>query len=156
MRLRVHSTGVTMRRSTIAIAWVLALAILAALPRPPKRQDVARQHPPSPSAAEESGISEPVGMFRSGDWLAPADIHKSRPQIPGGHQAVPKGGDDHLTAPAIRHDPPAISEEARVVTDSGVSPGGVSRSGVLTPHNLESQLGAEARVEEGQVSLPMV
>jgi TonB family protein len=156
MRLRAHSSRVTTRRSTVAIAGVLALAILAALPRPLKRQDVARQLPASPSAAEESGISEPVGMPKSGDWLAPADIPKSRPQIPRGHQAASKGRDDHLTVPAIRHDPSAVSEEAQIVGDSAVSAGGLSRSGVLTSHNLESDLGGEARGEEGQVSIPVV
>jgi TonB family protein len=156
MRLRAHSSGVSTRRSTVAIAGVLALAILAALPRAPKRQEVARQHPPSPSAAEESGIFEPVGMLKSGDWLAPADIHKSRPQIPRGHLAAPEARDKHLTTPAIRHAPSSISEEAQIVPDSAVSPGSLSRSGVLTPHNLESKLGVEARVEEGQVSVPVV
>jgi TonB family protein len=156
MRLRAHSSGVTTRRSTVAIAGVLALAILAAIPMALKRQDVARQHSPGPSAAEESGISDPVGMFRSRDSLAPADIHKSRPQIPRGHLAAPEARDKHLTTPAIWHDPSAISEEARIATDPVVSPGGVSRSGVLTLHNLESKLGVEARVEEGQVSVPVV
>ena len=156
MRLRAHSSGVTTRRSTVAIAGVLALAILAALPMALKRQNVARQHPPGPSAAEESGTPEPVRMFESRVWSAPGDLPRPRPQIPGGHQAAPKGRDDHLTAPAIRHDQSAINEEARIVTDSVVSPGGVSRSGILAPHNLESKLGVEARVEEDQVSVPVV
>jgi TonB family protein len=156
MRLRAHSSGVTMRRSTVAIAGVLALAILAALPMPLKRQNVDRQHPPGPSAAEESGTPEPFPMFESRVWSAPADLPRPRPQIPGGHQAAPKVRDDHLTAPAIRHDQSAISEEARIVTDSLVSLGGISRSGVLTPHSLESKLGVETRVEEAQVSVPVV
>jgi len=145
-----------MRRSTIAIAGVLALAILAALPRAPKRQDVARQYPPSPSAAQESGISAPVGMFESRDWFARADIHKPRPQIPRDNVAAPEARHNHMTTPAIRHDPSSIREEAQIVGNSAVSPDGLSRLGILTPHNLESKLGGEARVEEGQVSVPGV
>jgi len=145
-----------MRRSTIAIAGVLAFVILAAFPRVPRRQDVARPHPPSPSAAEESGISEPVGMLRSRAWFARADIHKSQPQIPRGHLPAPEARNNHLTTPAIRHDPSSIREEAQIVGNSAVSPDGLSRSGILTPHNLESKLGGEARVEEGQVSVPGV
>src|SRR5713101_7084994 len=156
MRLRAHSGGVTMSRSKIAIAGVLAFVILAAFPRAPKRQDVARQYPPSPSAAEESGISEPVGMLESRDWFARADIHKPRPQIPRDHVAAPVAHDNPLTTPAIRHDPSSISEEAQIVGNSAVSPDGLSRSGILTPHNLESKAGDEARVEEGHVSVPGV
>src|SRR5712664_3550067 len=155
MRLRAHSTGVTMRRSTIAIAGVLALAILAALPRAPKRQDVARQYPPSPSAAQESGISAPVGMFESRDWFARADIHKPRPQIPRDHVAAPEARNNHLTTPTIRHDPSSIREEAQIGGNSAVSPDRLSRLGILTPHNPESKAGDEARVE-GQVSVTVV
>lgn len=142
-----------MKRSTVAIVGVLALAILAALPRAPHRQDVTRQYPPSPSAAEESGISEPVEMVESRVWSAPADIPRPRPQIPGGHAVAPKGRDNPLTTPAIRQSPSSISEDARIAGNSAVSPGGLSRSGVLTPPNLESKLGGEARVEEGQVTV---
>jgi TonB family protein len=139
-----------------AIAGFLALAILAILPGALKRQDVARQYPPSLSAAEESGISEPVGRLESRILSAPEDIHKPRPQIPTGHQLVPMERDNHLSTPAIRHDSSSVSEEARIVGDSAVSPGALSRSGVFTPHNLESKLGAEARVEEGPVTVPLV
>ncbi len=155
MRFRAHYSGLTTRRSALAIAGVLALALLAALPRAPKRQDVARPHPPGPSAAEESGISESIGILESGDRLAPADIHKPRPQILRGRHAAPDARDNHLTTPAIRHDLSSLSEEARIVGTSPVSPGGLSQSGALTPHNLESKLGEGARVDEGQVSVPV-
>ena len=157
MRLRAYSSGVTARRSAVAIAGVLALIALAAFPRAPKRQDVARPYPPSPSAAEESGISEPVGMLKSKVRSAPADIHNNpRPRLPGGYPAGSKGRDNHLATPAIRNNPSSIREEAQTVGDSTVPPGDLSRSSVLTPHNLESKLAGEARVEEGQVSVPAV
>ncbi len=156
MRFRAHYSGLTTRRSAIAIAGVLALALLAALPRAPQRQDVVRPHPPGPSAAEESGISESIGILESGDRLVPADIHKPQPQISRGHHAAPDARDNHLTAPAIRHDPPSLSEEVGIVGNSAVSTRGLSRSGVLAPHKLESRLEGEVRVEEGQVSVPVV
>lgn len=155
MQSRPHSGGVTAKRSTVAFAGVLALAILAVLLKAPNRQGVTRQHPLSPSAAEESGISEPVATVESRVWSAPEDIRRPRPQIPRGHQAASKGRDHHLTSSATRHDP-SIREEARIVGDSSVSPGGLSRSGVLLSHNVESKLGGEARVEEGQVTVSVV
>ncbi len=155
MRLRAHSSGDTAKRSTVVIAGVLALVLLAALPRVPKGQDIDRQYPPSPSAAEESGISEAGGMLESRDWSA-ADRHGPRPQIPGGHSEAPEGRDNHLTTPAIRHDSSSIGEEARIVADLPAPPGDVNRSGVLTPHNRESKIGGEARAEEGQATVPVV
>jgi len=154
MRLRAQS-GDAAKRSTVVITGVLVLLLLAALPRGPKGQDVDRQYPPSPSAAQESGVSEADGMLESRDWSA-ADIHGPRPQIPGGHSEAPEGRDNHLTAPAIRHDSSSLGEEARIVGDVAVSPGDVSRPGVLTPHNLESRLGGEARVKGGQATVPVV
>ncbi len=155
MRLRAHFSGDTAKRSTVVIAGVLALAVLVALPRVPKRQDVDRQYPPSPSAAEESGVSEADGMLESRDWSA-VDIHGPRAQIPGGHREAPEGRDNHLITPAIRHESSSIGEKTRIVGDVPAPPGDVNRSGVLTPHNLESKLGGEARAEEGQATVPVV
>jgi TonB family protein len=153
MQSRPHSDGVTAKRSTVAFAGVLALAILVVLLKAPNRQGVTRQHPPSPSAAEESGISEPVGTVESRVWSTPMDTHRPRPQIPRGHHAAPKGRDNHPTPSATLHDPSSSSEEARIGGNSTAPPGDLSRSGVFAPHNLESKLGVEARVEEGQVTV---
>jgi TonB family protein len=147
MRLRAHFGGVTGWRSKAAIAGVLALAFLAVFPRTPNRQDVARQYPPSPSAAEESGISEPAVTLDPRVRSAIADSYKLRTHILGGHQAAPERPDSHLITPATRRDPASIAEKARIVGDSAVSPGGPSGSVVLTPHNFESRLGREVGVE---------
>ena len=156
MRLRADLSRVTRRRSTAAIAGVLALAFLIVLPKTPNRQDVARQYPPSPSAAEESGISEPIVM--SDQWVrsATVDSYKPRAQISGGHQTAPKGTDSYLTTPATRRDPSSITEEARIVGDSAVSQGGPSGSGVLTPHDLQSRLAGEVGVEGVEGTTPVV
>src|SRR5712691_3033347 len=100
MRLRAYFSGVAGKRSTVAIAAGLALVILAALPRAPKRQEIVRQYPPTPSAAAESGISEPLGRPESRRWSAPAAIARPQRQILGAHQATPGGRDTHLTTPA--------------------------------------------------------
>ncbi len=155
MRLRAHFSGDTVKRSTVVIAGVLALALLAALSRAPKQQDVARHYPPSPSAAEESGISEPVGMLESRVWSAPPDTHKPPPQIPRGRQAAPEARDNQLTASAILHDPSSMSEGAQIGGDSGDHPSSLRLSGIITPHNLESNLGGETRGEE-EVTVPVV
>src|SRR5689334_13672760 len=108
MRLGAQFSGVTGRRSTAAIAGVLVLAFLVVLPRTPNRQDVARQHPPSPSAAEESGISEPIVMPDPRVRSATVDSHTPRPHISREHQAAPKAPYRHLTTPATRRDPSSI------------------------------------------------
>ncbi len=153
MQLRPHSDGVTARRSTIAIAGGLALVILTVLPRSPHRQDVTRQYPPGPSATEESGISEPVGLLESPARAAPADGHRQRTKVPTGHLSASEGRDSQLTIPAVQHAPASISKVTRIGEDSAASPDGPIRSGVLTPRNLESKFGGEARVEEGSAGV---
>ena len=153
MPLRPRSGGVTAKRSIVAIVGVLAVAILATLPRAPNGQDVARGYPPSPSAAEESGISEPAGMRESQVRPVSPRVHRPRTKVPSGHPSASAGRDSHLTNPTTRHD--VSPSDGGIAEDSVVWPGGPSGLVVLPLRNMEFRHGGEAGVEEGQVTVPV-
>jgi TonB family protein len=156
MELRPHSGGVTAKRSMVAMAGIVALAILAFLPRIPHRQDVARQSRASPSATEESGISEPVGILEFPVRSDPAFAYRPRTKVPSDHPSASVGPNTSMATPVIRRDSASLSEEARVVEDSASSRRGLGRSDVLNRDNLESKLDAEARMEEGEAAAPVM